>query len=92
MNPAAFNRTAKIAQQFKVIKKAPSGAYRTDIAKEAVAALKKAGVDVNGKNWKKAVVKVDAGRQVAPRRAPGRSARPGAPTTGRTVPCSPCPY
>ena len=37
MNPAAFNRTAKISQQFGVIKKAPSGAYRTDLATKAVA-------------------------------------------------------
>ena len=36
-DPKAFARTAKIAQQFKVIKKAPSGAYRVDLAKAAVA-------------------------------------------------------
>jgi NitT/TauT family transport system substrate-binding protein len=61
MVPAAFNRTAKIAQQFKVIKKAPSGAYRTDLATAAVAMLKKDGVDVYGRTWKKAVVAVTAG-------------------------------
>jgi NitT/TauT family transport system substrate-binding protein len=60
-SPAAFNRTAKIAQQFKVIKKAPSGAYRVDLAKAAVAQLKAQGVDVYGKKWKKAKVKVTEG-------------------------------
>jgi NitT/TauT family transport system substrate-binding protein len=62
-SPTAFNRTAKIAQQFKVIKKAPSGAYRVDLAKAAVAQLKSQGVDVYGKKWKKAKVKVtEAGK------------------------------
>jgi NitT/TauT family transport system substrate-binding protein len=61
MNKAAFDRTAKIAKQFKVIKKTPSGAYRDDLAKAAVAQLKSQGVDVNGKKWKKAVVKVTPG-------------------------------
>ena len=60
-DPAAFNRTAKIAQQFKVIKQAPSGAYRVDLAKAAVAQLKAQGVDVYGKKWKKAKVKVTEG-------------------------------
>jgi NitT/TauT family transport system substrate-binding protein len=58
---AAFSRTAKIAQQFKVINKAPSGAYRVDLAKAAVAQLKAEGIDVYGKKWKKAKVKVTAG-------------------------------
>jgi NitT/TauT family transport system substrate-binding protein len=61
MDPAAFNRTAKIAQQFKVISKAPSGAWRSDLAKAAVAELKKQGVDVTGANWHKASVHVVAG-------------------------------
>jgi len=60
-SPTAFNRTAKIAQQFKVIKKAPSGAYRVDLAKAAVAQLKAQGVDVYGKKWKKAKVKLTEG-------------------------------
>jgi NitT/TauT family transport system substrate-binding protein len=60
-DPKAFSRTAKIAQQFKVIKKAPSGAYRTDLAKAAVAQLKAQHVDVLGKGWKKAKVKVTEG-------------------------------
>ena len=61
MNTAAFNRTASISKQFGVIKKAPSGAYRTDLAKAAVAALKKSGVDTTGASWKKATVKLTAG-------------------------------
>ena len=61
MDKAAFTRTAKIAKQFGAIKKTPSGAYRADLAKAAVAQLKSQGVDVYGKKWKKAVVKVTAG-------------------------------
>jgi NitT/TauT family transport system substrate-binding protein len=61
MSPAAFNQTAQIAQQFKVISKAPKGAYRTDLAKRAVAQLKAAKVDVVGKRWKAASVKLTEG-------------------------------
>jgi NitT/TauT family transport system substrate-binding protein len=61
MDKAAFNRTAQIAKQFKVISKSPSGAYRDDLAKAAVAQLKSQGVDVYGKKWKKAVVNVTPG-------------------------------
>ncbi len=62
MDAAAFKRTAQIAQQFKVIKKAPSSAaYRTDLAKAADAILAKKGVDVNGDGWQKASVKVTEG-------------------------------
>jgi NitT/TauT family transport system substrate-binding protein len=61
MDRKAFARTARIAQQFDVIKKAPSHAYRSDIAKAAVAALKKQHVDVYGKGWKKAKVKITPG-------------------------------
>jgi NitT/TauT family transport system substrate-binding protein len=61
MDAKAFNRTAKISKQFKVIKKTPSGAYRTDLARAAVAQLKKQHVDVYGRKWKKAVVKVTPG-------------------------------
>ncbi len=61
MDPASYKRTASISQTFKIIKKAPSGAYRDDLAKAAVAALKARGVDVNGSGWKKAVVKVTPG-------------------------------
>jgi NitT/TauT family transport system substrate-binding protein len=61
MSKAAFDRTARIAKQFKVIKKTPSGAYRDDLAKAAVAQLRKQNVDVNGGSWKKATVKVTPG-------------------------------
>jgi NitT/TauT family transport system substrate-binding protein len=61
MNKAAFAQTARIAKQFGVISKAPSGAYRDDLAKAAVASLKAQGVDVYGKRWKKAKVTVTAG-------------------------------
>ncbi len=61
MGKAAYARTAQIAQQFKVISKAPSGAYRTDLATKAVNQLKAAGVDVTGKQWKAVVVVVTEG-------------------------------
>jgi NitT/TauT family transport system substrate-binding protein len=62
MDKAAYARTAKIALQFGAIKHpAGNGAYRTDLAKAAVAQLKKQGVDVYGKKWKKAKVKVTPG-------------------------------
>ena len=61
MDKTAFARTARISKQFGVISKAPSGAYRDDLAKAAVAQLKKAGVDVYGRGWRKAVVKVTPG-------------------------------
>src|SRR5205823_9683476 len=61
MDAKAFARTAKIAKQFGVIKKAPSGAYRTDLARAAVASLKAQHVDVNGQKWKKITVAVTPG-------------------------------
>jgi NitT/TauT family transport system substrate-binding protein len=61
MNTADFARTAHISQQFGVISKAPKGAYRTDLAKAAVALLRTKGVDVYGKSWKPAVVHLTAG-------------------------------
>jgi hypothetical protein len=61
MSKAAFNRTAQISKQFKVIKKLPSGAYRTDLAKAAVTGLKKRGMDVLGKHYKPIKVVLRAG-------------------------------
>jgi len=62
MDPASYKNTAGIAYKFKVIKKpATTASYRTDLAKKAIAALKKQGVDVYGKSWKKSVVKLTAG-------------------------------
>jgi NitT/TauT family transport system substrate-binding protein len=62
MDKASYARTAKLLQQFGGIKKAPTaGAYRTDLAAVAVAGLKKQGLDVYGKSYKPANVKVTAG-------------------------------
>jgi NitT/TauT family transport system substrate-binding protein len=62
MDKAAYDRTAKIAQDFKVIKQAPSAdAYRTDLAQDAVDEISAEGVDVNGSGYKKVVVKVTPG-------------------------------
>jgi NitT/TauT family transport system substrate-binding protein len=61
MDAKAFNQTASIAKQFGVIKKAPSGAYRTDLATKAVAALKSSGTDVVDSGWKALNVKVSPG-------------------------------
>lgn len=61
MNAADFNRTAKISQQFGVIKHKPSGAYRTDLARKAVAQLKAQGLDVYGKRYKPITVKLTEG-------------------------------
>ena len=62
MNPADYAKTAKISLDFKVIKKPASKAsYRSDLAKKAVANLRKQGVDVYGKGFKKAVVVLKAG-------------------------------
>ena len=62
MDPKEFAKTAKISLTYKVIKKAASkAAYRSDLAKKAIANLKKQGVDVNGKTFKKSVVKLKLG-------------------------------
>jgi NitT/TauT family transport system substrate-binding protein len=62
MDPASYARTAAIAKKFKIIKKAPSaGTYRSDLAKAAVAMLRKTGVNVTGASWHKANVTVTAG-------------------------------
>jgi NitT/TauT family transport system substrate-binding protein len=62
MDDTAFQRTADIAKQFKVIKTdASKEAYRTDLAEAANTMLKDDDVDVNGNDWKKADVKVTAG-------------------------------
>jgi NitT/TauT family transport system substrate-binding protein len=58
---SAVSQTATIAKTYGVIKKAPSGATNYTYARQAVNQLKAAGVDVNGKSWKPAVVKVTPG-------------------------------
>jgi NitT/TauT family transport system substrate-binding protein len=59
MDAKAYAQTAKIAKQFGVIKKTPSGAYRTDLAKAANAMLK--GQNTTGKGFKPTPVKVTPG-------------------------------
>jgi NitT/TauT family transport system substrate-binding protein len=57
MSPTDYAKTARISLNYKVIKKPASKAsYRTDLAKKAVANLRKQGIDVKGNGWKKAVV------------------------------------
>jgi NitT/TauT family transport system substrate-binding protein len=59
MDKAAYQRTASIAQEFGVIKKAPSaGAYRTDLAQGAQDEVSAEGMDVNGSDYTKPPVKV----------------------------------
>jgi NitT/TauT family transport system substrate-binding protein len=58
MDKATYTRTAKISKQFGVVKKTPSGAYRTDLAAQALASLKAKGIDTKGANWKPAKVKI----------------------------------
>ena len=61
MDPASYKRTVDISLKYKIIKKQPSGAYRTDLVAAAVADLKKRGVEVTGASWKKATVTVTPG-------------------------------
>jgi len=61
MSKADFLRTASIAKQFGVIKKAPAGAYRTDLATTAIAGLKANAKDVFGKSYRPLLVHVTAG-------------------------------
>jgi NitT/TauT family transport system substrate-binding protein len=62
MNPADFDTTAKIAKDYKIIKKeASDDAYTTEFAEAAVQALKDEGVDVNGADWTKPEVEVTPG-------------------------------
>ncbi|RIK17339.1 MAG: ABC transporter substrate-binding protein, partial [Chloroflexi bacterium] len=62
MDPALYKQTADISQEFAVIKAAPKdGVYRTDLAQKAVDALKAAGVDVTGANYKPETVEITKG-------------------------------
>ena len=54
-------KTATIAKTYGVIKSKPTGATNYKYARQAVAQLKGAGVNVNGKRWKKASIKVTPG-------------------------------
>ena len=62
MDKAAFDRTADIAEQFKVVSKPASpDSYRTDLAQAAVDELKAEGADVTGESWQKETVEVTEG-------------------------------
>ena len=61
MDRAAYARGARISKQFKVVKKTPTGAFRDDLAKAAVAQLRAQGVDVVGNSWKKVKIAVTQG-------------------------------
>jgi NitT/TauT family transport system substrate-binding protein len=59
MDPASYKRSAKIVKTYGKLKKLPGHeAYRTDIAKAAQATLKKQHLDIYGRKWQKAKVKV----------------------------------
>ena len=61
MDKAAYKRTAKIAKQFGAIKKTRVGRLPHRPGQGSCRAAESQGVDVYGKKWKKAVVKVTAG-------------------------------
>jgi NitT/TauT family transport system substrate-binding protein len=61
MDPAAFQRTAGIAREFGVIHEIPPGAYRTDLVTAAMSSLQSEGLDVYGREWKRAAVAVTPG-------------------------------
>ena len=57
----SLNQTATIAKTYGVIKKTPSGAVNSAFVRQALAQLKKNGLDVYGKSYKPLVVKVTPG-------------------------------
>jgi NitT/TauT family transport system substrate-binding protein len=62
MNPKDYAFTARTTAKYNHLKKVPGHqAYRTDLAKAAQAILKKQHLDIYGKSWKKAKVKVTPG-------------------------------
>jgi NitT/TauT family transport system substrate-binding protein len=62
MDTALWDQTVEIATSQGVLAAAPTdGAYRTDIAEEAVANLEAAGIDVNGADSAKLDVEVTEG-------------------------------
>jgi NitT/TauT family transport system substrate-binding protein len=61
VSAAEVAKTAKIAKTYGVVKKQPTGATNYTYAQKALAQLRKAGVDVNGKSWKPLTVKVTPG-------------------------------
>jgi len=62
MNAKDYAFTAKTTAKYNKLKKVPGHeAYRTDIAKAAQARVKKQHLDIYGRTWKKANVKVTPG-------------------------------
>jgi NitT/TauT family transport system substrate-binding protein len=62
MDPASYARTAGIAKKFAKLKKLPGAeAYRTDLARAAMATLAKQRIDVKGAGFKKAKISVTPG-------------------------------
>jgi NitT/TauT family transport system substrate-binding protein len=62
MDPKAYAFTAKTTAKYNNLKKVPGHeAYRTDLARAAVAQLKKQHIDVYGRGWHKAIVKITPG-------------------------------
>ena len=59
--PGSVAQTATIAKKYGVINNLPTAATNYKYAAKAVAQLKAAGIDVLGKRWKKANVKVTPG-------------------------------
>ena len=59
MDPGLWAQTVDVATSEGILASAPdSGAYRTDIAEEAVANLQSAGVDVVGNSWQRVTVEL----------------------------------
>jgi NitT/TauT family transport system substrate-binding protein len=62
MDGEAYRRTAQIAQDYGVIKRAPDrDAFRTDLAESVLHSLKDAGYDVHGENYEKSSVQITPG-------------------------------
>src|SRR5712692_9807562 len=59
VDKTAWDQTVNISTTYQILKGNPAGTpYRTDLAKKAADALKAAGADINGANYKKATVQV----------------------------------
>ena len=59
MDPDLWAQTVEVATGEEILASAPDeGAYRSDIAWEAVANLRNAGVDVMGNNWQRVTVEL----------------------------------
>ncbi len=59
MDPDLWAQTVEVATSEGILASAPTdGAYRTDIAEEAVANLREAGIDVVGDGWQRVTVEL----------------------------------